>query len=117
MANSHRSRNLGILSRRFKDYRERAVTALQFGQSMIEAGLKMRAPIGPTGKLHKTIRKSKVKNDHARHRLVAYVIVTRPYAKYVEYGTKRSRAHPFVRPTQAIDGPLAVMAMQRILTG
>lgn len=111
---SQRSRNLGLLVRRFHDYRKKAVTALEFGQDMLAAGLTIRAP-RRTGRLARSVRKTKVKNDHARHRLYCRVYLAAPYAKYVEYPTSHNRAQPFVRPTQAIDGPLAVRAMVQIL--
>jgi HK97 gp10 family phage protein len=114
MSNKHRSRNLGLLARRFAPFREKAVTAIEFGQNILAAGLAIRAP-RRTGKLVRSIRKTKVKNDNARHRLVGRVIVTSPYALYVEYRTRRTRAQPFVRPTAEIDGPLAVRAMIQIL--
>jgi hypothetical protein len=82
---------------------------------MLVAGMKIRAPRGKTHRLLKSIRKTKVKNDHQRDRLYGRAYVGVPYALYVEYGTVRSRAHPFVRPTQQIDGPLAVRAMVNIL--
>lgn len=115
MANKYRSRNLGILARRFQGFRQKAVTAIEYGQGIIMAGMVNRAPRGKTLRLVKSIRKTKVKNDHARHRLVGRVIVTAPYALYQEHGTKYHGAHPFVRPTSRIDGPLATRAMINIL--
>lgn len=82
---------------------------------MLVAGMKIRAPRGKTHRLMKSIRRTKVKNDHARHRLYGRAYVAVPYALYQEYATKHNRAHPFVRPTQEIDGPLAVKAMEGIL--
>jgi HK97 gp10 family phage protein len=110
----HRSRNLGLLARRFAPFRQKAVTALEFGQDILAAGIMIRAP-RRTGRLARSVRKTKVKNDHARHRLTASVIVTAPYARFVEYPTRRTQAQPFVRPTSTIDGPLAVRAMTQIL--
>jgi HK97 gp10 family phage protein len=112
---NHRSRNLGLLARRFGAYREKAVTALEFGADMLVAGMRIRAPRGKTGRLARSIRRTKVKNDHRRHRLTIRAIVASPYAVYQEFGTRHNRAHPFVRPTQQIDGPLAVQAMILIL--
>ena len=111
---SHRSRNLGLLARRFQEFRKKAVTAIEFGQDIIAAGIRNRAP-RRTGRLAKSVRKLKVKNDHARSRLVGQVIVAAPYARFVEYPTKRTKAQPFVRPTSRTDGPLAVAAMVNIL--
>ena len=111
---SHRSKNLGILSRRFQEFRKKAVVALELGQSILAAGIAIRAP-RRTGKLARSVRKTKVKNDHAKHRLTAQVIVAARYSVFVEYGTKRTKAQPFVRPTQLIDGPVAVQAMIEIL--
>lgn len=112
--NKYRSRNLGLLARRFAPFREKAVTALEFGADILVAGMKIRAP-RRTGRLANSARKTKVKNDHKRHRLTIRAVVTAPYALYVEYPTKHNRAQPFVRPTQAIDGPIAVRAMEQIL--
>lgn len=112
---SKKSRNLGILARRFAPYRQRAVMAIEIGQEILMAGLVSRAPRGATHKLVKSIRKTKVFNDHKKHRLVGRVIVTAPYAVYQEYGTKYMKPHPFVRPTQAIDGPIAVHVMGELL--
>jgi HK97 gp10 family phage protein len=112
---NHRSRNLGLLARRFGLFRQKAVVAIEFGQDMLAAGMKIRAPRGRTGRLVRSVRKTRVVNDHKRHRLVGRVIVTAPYAIYQEYGTIHHGAQPFVRPTQEIDGPLAVRAMMQIL--
>jgi len=112
---NHKSRNLGLLARRFKAYREKAVVALEFGADMLVAGMKIRAPRGKTGRLVMSIRKTKVYNDHVKHRLRIRAYVGSNYALYQEYGTVHNKAHPFVRPTQAIDGPLAVRAMAQIL--
>lgn len=112
---SHRSRNLGLLARRLQPLREKAVVALDFGLDMLVAGMKIRAPRGKTGRLARSIRKTKVKNDHQRHRLYGRAYVGVPYAVYVEYPTKRTHAQPFVRTTQQVDGPAAVRAMEAIL--
>lgn len=116
MSNKFRSRNLGLLARRFGPFRARAARAIEFGQDILAAGLTIRAPRGATGRLARSIRKTKVRNDHQRHRLTARVYVASPYALYVEYGTVHNRAQPFVRPTQAIDGPVAVQAMIELLS-
>ena len=113
---NHKSRNLGLLARRFQDYRKKAVVALEFGADMLVAGMKIRAP-RRSGRLVKSIKRTKVQNDHARHRLTIKAYVGSRYAKFQEYGTVHHKAHPFVRPTQMIDGPLAVQAMQGILLG
>ncbi len=89
--------------------------ALEFGVDMLATGMRIRAPRGKTGRLAASIRTTKVKNDHARHRLTARAYTASPYALYVEYPTRHNRAQPFVRPTQQIDGPLAVLAMEQIL--
>lgn len=109
-----RSKNLVILSRQFGGFRKKAVTAIEFGLDMLVAGMKNRAPI-KTGRLRRSIRKTKVKNDHARHRLVGRAYVGMPYGFFQEYGTKRHVAQRFVRPTHAHEGPLAVRAMANIL--
>jgi HK97 gp10 family phage protein len=111
---NHKSRNLGLLARRFGAYREKAVTALEFGADMLVAGMRIRAP-RRTGRLVRAIRRTKVKNDHVKHRLTIRAYVASPYAIFQEFGTKHNRAQPFVRPTQAIDGPHAVKAMIHIL--
>ena len=114
--NKYRSRNLGLLARRFAPYREKAVVALEFGADMLVAGMKIRAP-RHSGRLVKSIRKTKVKNDHANHRLTIRAIVTARHALFQEYGTRHNKPHSFVRPTQQIDGPMAVRAMEGILRG
>jgi hypothetical protein len=116
-SNKYRSRNLGLLARRFAPYRERAVVALEFGLDMLAFGIRHRAPRGKTGRLAHSVRVTKVQNDHARHRLYGRAYVAKPYGIYQEYGTVRHKAQPFVRPTQMIDGPLAVRAMAQILQG
>lgn len=114
---AQRSRNLGLLSRRFGEFRKKAVVAIEFGQDILMHGMQSRAP-RRTLKLVNSIRKTKVKNDQKKHRLVGRVIVTDKRAKVIslEYGSRHNRAFPFVRPTQAIDGPVAVQAMVEILT-
>lgn len=97
--------------------RQKAVVALEFGLDMLVAGLKNRAPVGDTGRLKRSIRRTRVKNDHVRHRLYGRAYVGSPYALYQEYGTVHNRARPFVRPTKAQDGPLAVRAVANILKG
>jgi HK97 gp10 family phage protein len=112
--NEYRSRNLGLLARRFAPFRKKAVVALEFGADILVAGMKIRAP-RRTGRLARKIRRTGVYNDHKKHRLVIRAISPVRYSLFVEYGTVRSRARPFVRPTQQIDGPIAVMAMRAIL--
>jgi hypothetical protein len=115
-SNKYRSRNLGLLARRFAPFREKAVKAIEFGQDILQAGMRNRAP-QRTGRLKRSIHKTKVKNDHKRHRIFGRVIVTdrRLKALSLEYGSRHNRAFPFVRPTQFQDGPLAVRAMINIL--
>lgn len=113
--NTQRSRNLGILARRFQPLRKKAVTALEFGLDMLAAGMRIRARRGKTLRLVRSIKVTKVKNDHRRHRLYGRAIVTARHALYIEYGTIHNRAFPFVRPTQKIDGPLAVRAVASLL--
>jgi HK97 gp10 family phage protein len=119
--NKYRSRNLGLLARRFQPFREKAVVALEFGLEMLASGMRIRAPRRKTRRpkgqvpMAHSIRVTKIQNDHARHRLYGRAYVAKPYALYVEHGTVHMRAQPFVRPTQQIDGPLAVRAMQQIL--
>lgn len=113
--NKYRSRNLGLLARRFAPFRTKAVVALEFGLDMLAGGMRIRAPRGKTGRLARSIRVTKIQNDHKRHRLYGRAYVAKPYGLYVEYGTVHMKAQPFVRPTQVIDGPLAVRAMMQIL--
>jgi hypothetical protein len=112
---NQRSRNLGLLARRFQPFRKKAVFALEFGLDILVAGMKNRAPRGKTGRLARSIKRTKIINDHKRHRLYGRAVVTAPYALYVEYPTSHNRAQPFVRPTQMIDGPAAVAAVASIL--
>jgi len=88
--------------------------ALEIGAEILVGGMQARAP-RRSGRLIKTIRKTKVFNDHRRHRLTIRAIVTSPYALYQEYGSSRNPPHPFVRPTQRIDGPIAVHIVGELL--
>jgi HK97 gp10 family phage protein len=121
--NKYRSRNLGLLARRFAPFRQKAVVALEFGLDILAFGMRARAPRRKTRRrkgevpMYQSIRVTKIQNDHKRHRLYGRAYVAKNYAKFVEYGTVHMRAQPFVRPTQQIDGPLAVRAMQQILLG
>jgi hypothetical protein len=117
VSKSHRSRNLGLLARRLQPLRQKAVVALNFGLDILVAGMAIRAPRGRTLRLLGSIGKTKVKNDHARHRLYGRAYVGVRYAIFVNYGTRRTRPQPFVTDTQRIDGPHAVSAMRAILLG
>ena len=80
-----------------KDYpgiiRDAAPEVLEAGSAMVQADAKHLAPVD-TGTLRSSIVRE-VKGN------IAIVGTNVEYAPYVEYGTKRSRAQPFLRP--AID--------------
>lgn len=93
----------------------RAVKAVKIGQAIILAGMKKRCPVGPTHKLSRSIHATKV--GVGSHSVGGAVVVGTAHALAVEFGTAHNRAHPFVRPTAAIDGPRAEAAMARELNG
>ncbi len=83
-------------------------SALQAGALMIESGAKRRAPVR-TGFLRASIRAQEATPQEAE------VTVGAEYGRFVEYGTSRQRARPYLRPTLNEDRQTIVRAVAETL--
>lgn len=74
----------------------------------VEAGAKTRAPVD-TGTLRASIQATRVGVAHWR------VVVGADYGLYVEYGTYRMAARPFLRPALDTVRPVFLAAMKGLV--
>lgn len=70
---------------------------------------KLRVPVD-TGRLKWSIRQHKDKMGHS-------IEAGADYASYVEYGTSKMRAQPYIRPAINVYLPRLKKALENILTG
>lgn len=112
MASSDHIQALRRLTDRYRG--QLAVDAVRAGQAVILDGMRRRCPVGPTHRLYASIHATRVRAG--RRSAGGAVIVGTDHAIPVEFGTIHMRAHPFVRPTAAVDGPRAEAAMAAVLS-
>lgn len=75
----------------------------------IEADAKSRAPVD-TGFLRNSIKATIEQGE-----IVAKVVVGADYGRFVEYGTRRAGAQPFLRPAVEVNKPLYFAALRKVL--
>lgn len=111
-----RSDNQAALRRLQKRIRDSAEDAVGAGLAVLEVGVRRRCPVGATREMLDSIHTDGPSSDSRGAR--GAVVVGARHAIAVEYGTSRTPAHPFVRPTREVDGPRAAAAARaRLIRG
>lgn len=103
--------NLAELRRLTTPWKARVGTdAIRAGQKVIEVGLARRCPVGDTGRLKRSIRKTAIRMG--KRSMGGAVVVGTGYSYAVEFGP---HPRPFVLRTREEDGPAALAAMAAVL--
>lgn len=110
---SHRTDNQAALRRLSGRIRVRAEDAVGAGLDVLEEGVRRRCPVGATRELVDSIQTDGPTSGPRGAR--GAVVVGARHAIAVEYGTSRTPAHPFVRPTRDADAPRAAAVARAIL--
>lgn len=84
--------------------------AVRAGARVIARDAKRRAPVGETGDLKKSVKVPKQVDRTANSR-VAYAGSKLFYSRFVEFGTSRAPAKPFLRPAMDEQAQAAVQKM------
>jgi HK97 gp10 family phage protein len=91
--------------------------SLTAGANYLAREIRKRAPV-ETGRLKKSIRSQKVNLGGSAStitRIIGFVKPGRYYAHLVEFGTRHSAAHPFIRPALDAGHSRGILEMGRAL--